>query len=103
MYNKNFSKEIQDEFDEKFEVELSKSIQHLFYGFTDSNSGIAEGIPFLTRRHHAKSIESCIEFAETITKKQKVIFGGVELNERFDPILDENIPSYILHYSVLYD
>ena len=44
MYNKNFSKEIQDEFDEKFEVELSKSIQHLFYGFTDSNSGIAEGI-----------------------------------------------------------
>lgn len=103
MYSKNFSKEIQDEFDEKFEVELSKSIQHLFYGFTDSKSGIAEGIPFLTRRHHTDSVKSCIEFAELITKNQKVIFGGVELSGKFDPVLEENIPSYILHYSVLYD
>ena len=81
MYNKNFSKEIQDEFDEKFEVELSKSIQHLFYGFTDSNSGIAEGIPF-HRRHHSNSVKSCIEFAELVTKKQKVIFGGVGVSRK---------------------
>ena len=74
MKNKNFSKNFDDVFDE----EQVCYNEFNYFGYSSDKLGLAEGIPFRMQIKSFFDEKDLVSFLHTITKRQDVIFGGVE-------------------------
>ena len=99
MKNKNFSKEFDDVFDE----EQVCYNEFNYFGYSSGKIGFAEGIPFRMQIKSFFEEKDLVSFLHTITKRQNVIFGGVEERHAYDPINDEKVLKYFLKFALIVD
>ena len=99
MKNKNFSKE----FDDVFDKEQIVYNEFNYFGYSSAKIGLAEGIPFRMQIKSFFEEKDLVSFLHTITKKQNVIFGGVEKRNAYDSINDEEVLKYFLKFALIVD
>ena len=99
MKNKNFSKEFDDVFDE----EQVCYNEFNYFGYSSAKIGLAESIPFRMQTKSFFSEKDLVSYLHTITKRQNVIFGGVEERSAYDALNDENVIKYFLRFALIVD
>lgn len=97
MKNKNFSKNFDDVFDEK---QICYN-EFNYFGYSSGKFGLAEGIPFRMQIKSFFDEKDLVSFLHTITKRQDVIFGGVEEQNAYDPINEEEVLKYFLKFALI--
>ena len=97
MKNKNFSKNFDDVFDE----EQICYNEFNYFGYSSAKMGIAEGIPFRMQVKSFFDEKDLVSFLHTITKRQDVIFGGVEEKNVYDYLNEEEIIKYFLKFALV--
>jgi len=99
MKNKNFSKNFDDVFDE----EQVCYNEFNYFGYSSAKIGLAEGIPFRMQIKSFFDEKDLVSFLHTITKRQNVIFGGVEEKNAYDSINEEKVLKYFLKFALIVD
>lgn len=97
MKNKNFSKNFDDVFDE----EQVCYNEFNYFGYSSAKLGLAEGIPFRMQIKSFFDEKDLVSFLHTITKRQDVIFGGVEEKYVYDYLNEEEIIKYFLKFALI--
>ena len=97
MKNKNFSKNFDDVFDE----EQVCYNEFNYFGYSSDKLGLAEGIPFRMQIKSFFDEKDLVSFLHTITKRQDVIFGGVEEKNVYDYLNEEEIIKYFLKFALI--
>ena len=97
MKNKNFSKNFDDVFDE----EQVCYNEFNYFGYSSAKLGLAEGIPFRMQIKSFFDEKDLVSFLHTITKRQDVIFGGVEEKYVYDSLNEEEIIKYFLKFALI--
>ena len=97
MKNKNFSKNFDDVFDE----EQVCYNEFNYFGYSSAKLGLAEGIPFRMQIKSFFDEKDLVSFLHTITKRQDVIFGGVEEKNVYDYLNEEEIIKYFLKFALI--
>ena len=97
MKNRNFSKNFDDVFDEE---QLCYN-EFNYFGYSSGKLGLAEGIPFRMQIKSFFDEKDLVSFLHTITKRQDVIFGGVEEQYAYDPINEEKVLKYFLKFALI--
>ena len=97
MKNRNFSKEFDDVFDE----EQVCYNEFNYFGYSSDRLGLAEGIPFRMQIKSFFDEKDLVSFLHTITKRQDVIFGGVEEKYAYDSINQEEVLKYFLKFALI--
>lgn len=99
MKNKNFSREFDDVFDE----EQVCYNEFNYFGYSSAKIGLAESIPFRMQIKSFFDEKDLVSFLYTITKRQNVIFGGVQEQYAYDSINDEKVLKYFLKFALIVD
>ena len=99
MKNKNFSREFDDVFDE----EQVCYNEFNYFGYSSAKIGLAESIPFRMQIKSFFEEKDLVSFLHTITKRQNVIFGGVQEQYAYDSINDEKVLKYFLKFALIVD
>ena len=97
MKNKNFSKNFDDVFDE----EQVCYNEFNYFGYSSAKLGLAEGIPFRMQIKSFFDEKYHLSNLYTITKRQNVIFGGVEEKYAYDSINEEEVLKYFLKFALI--
>ena len=97
MKNRNFSKNFDDVFDE----EQVCYNEFNYFGYSSAKLGLAEGIPFRMQIKSFFDEKDLVSFLHTITKRQDVIFGGVEEKNVYDYLNEEEIIKYFLKFALI--
>ena len=99
MKNKNFSRKFDDVFDEEQIIYNEFN----YFGYSSAKIGLAESIPFRMQIKSFFEEKDLVSYLHTITKRQNVIFGGVEKRSAYDSLNDEEVMKYFLKFALLVD
>ncbi len=99
MKNKNFSRKFDDVFDEEQIIYNEFN----YFGYSSAKIGLAESIPFRMQIKSFFEEKDLVSYLHTITKRQNVIFGGVEKRSAYDSLNDEEVLKYFLKFALLVD